>query len=105
MNCYFCHQLMSCKVTEKATDTVPTWLFYECKKCNAHYEYSCERDVICIYSFEINNLRASFFPLSPKFYLDKKKNKSYEELLTLSFIPNITPDNLLRKYKTLVTFS
>jgi hypothetical protein len=84
------------------------------QKCNACYEYSCEGDEVHNYNFIIGNLRACFYPTSQKFYLDKEipsspksegKMKSFKELLSFDFIPNITPNNLLQRYKTLVTFS
>jgi hypothetical protein len=107
MNCYFCQQPMPAKVMETANSYVATWSAYDCEPCQAHYEYSHESDEITHYRFTVENLSAYFYPRLNQFNLLNRQPPigSSALLLTLHFLPNLTPTNLLYRYKTLLTFS
>jgi hypothetical protein len=102
MNCYFCHQPMIAATVNAVDTTTPILLYYDCHKCQAFYEYSCEKDCLDYYRFRVGDLVAHFY--SDKIFRLYKFATDIL-LLELSFSPNLTPTNLLKRYKTLITFS
>jgi hypothetical protein len=108
MNCYFCQQPMFGKVIETANSYVATWSVYHCPPCAARYEYSHEMDDVVEYSFLYKDLSVDFYPgdRSPKFavYSRPTLDSFYKEIFSLDFIPDLTPSNFSKRYKTLLTF-
>jgi hypothetical protein len=97
------------KVIETANSFVATWSIYHCPPCAAKYEYSHEKDDVIEYSFLYKNLSIDFYPfgLSNKFAIFSRHDEDhlYKEIFSLDFIPDLTPSNFARRYKTLITFS
>ena len=84
---------------------------YKCQSCKVNYYYYLDEDILSSYNIVYNDgnktYYATFYVHLNRFHLDYlslgKINK-WHSVLELDYLPDITPDNIHIKIKTLLTF-
>lgn len=106
MKCLFCQQSTISKIGD-SIEGQPLWLEDVCRLCHTIYDYDCEHDMLS-YHFQVGNLTAWFYPdgSNERFALTKQcVDGINRDILTLDFIPNLTPTNFEQKIKLYMVLS
>jgi hypothetical protein len=101
MNCLFCQKITHSRFSYPCTEN------RECVGCSAYFLVDLNGTIIYYY-FDYQDYRIYFWPhdINIKFKIMKRARYTaiYENIVHLQHLPNITPSNIDRKLKTILTF-
>jgi hypothetical protein len=109
MNCPFC----PCEMVDVYRDDSSVFKNWKCTICKTMRIISQDATKICYYYFDYQDYRAVFFPNVQQFELVHMEPVEHDikgiifhrvNVLTLDYLPNITPQNIAKKLSTLLTF-